>query len=332
MNKNQINRLTGHILIVLSFIALLTVLSGFTQPPQSDEGAGAHIFQLSIVAFVPMLLLFFATGDWSQPLRSVRPLAISAVALILAFVALYYLEHHRQMPPCGNQTAGQPPCATSHPPEFRNMNFPAPVAVLGFLAGIAGLALSSLAALTFLFIGKAQWTRWLAALVGAGAIVYFGLLFGFSLASHEATLTPGQEKYFCEIDCHLAYSVVASAEDLQRQLHVTLRTRFDPATTSPQRPKDVPLTPNPRQVLLIDDQGRSFAPAATAGIPLTRSLIPGESYETELTFLLPANASQPRLLITSPGWEERLLIGDENSFGHKKTFLVVPGNQMLSGN
>lgn len=315
--------MSGYILIALSLIALLTVLTGFTQPPQSDEGAGAHIFQLSIVAFVLMLLIFLGTADWKQPLRSARPLALSAAALVLAFVALYYLEHHQQLPPCGNQAAPQPPCAMDRPPKFSNMNFPAPVAVLGFLAGIAGLALSALATLTFLFVGKAQWTRWLAALVGAAAVVYFGLLFGFSLASREVTLTPGQEKYFCEIDCHLAYSVVASAEDLQRQLHVTLRTRFDPATTSPQRPQDAPLTPNPRQVLLIDNQGRSFAPVTTAGIPLTRSLTPGESYETELTFQLPADASQPRLLITSPGWEEHLLIGGENSIGHKKTFLAV---------
>ncbi len=214
-----------------------------------------------------------------------------------------------------------------HPPIYRNMNFPAPAAVLGFLTAIAGLVLSALTALTLLFLGKVQWARRLGALVGAGAFVYLALLFGFALGSREVTLAPGQEKYFCEIDCHLAYSVRASHEEVQngqRQLHVTLRTRFDETTISSRRPKDMPLTPNPRQVLLLDSQGRSFAPVATAGTPLTRNLIPGESYETELTFRLPADAAQLRLLITSPGWEEHLLIGDENSLGHKKTYLAVP--------
>ena len=95
MHGQQINRVSGIVLIVLSVIALLAVLSGFTQPTQPDEGLAAHIFQLSIVALVPMILLFLATADWRRPLRSARPLAFSAAALVLAFGALYYLEHYR---------------------------------------------------------------------------------------------------------------------------------------------------------------------------------------------------------------------------------------------
>ncbi len=95
MRGQQINRLSGKVLIVLSVTALLTVLSGYTQPPQPDEGAAAHIFQLSIVALVPIILLFLATADWRQHLKSARPLAFSAAALLVAFAALYYLEHYR---------------------------------------------------------------------------------------------------------------------------------------------------------------------------------------------------------------------------------------------
>jgi hypothetical protein len=94
--RTQINRVSGKVLIVLSLIALLTVLSGYTQPPQPDEGTAAHIFQVSIVAPVPMIVLFLATADWRQPLRSVaRPLAIPVAALVLAFGALHYLEQYR---------------------------------------------------------------------------------------------------------------------------------------------------------------------------------------------------------------------------------------------
>jgi hypothetical protein len=212
------------------------------------------------------------------------------------------------------------------PSEFRNMNFPAPVAVLGFLAGMGGLVLSAITTLTFLFIGKAKWVRGLSGLVLCGAIVYFGLLFGFSVFSHEVTLQPGQEKYFCEIDCHLAYSVVGSREVLesgQRELRVTVRTHFDENTISPQRPRDAPLMPNPRKVVLLDPHGRASYPIAANGTPLTHSLIPGESYETELVFQLTGDARQSLLLVTSAGWEERLIIGDENSFGHKKTFFSL---------
>jgi hypothetical protein len=95
MRERQINRISGKVIIFLSLTALLAVLSGYTQPPQPDEGSAAHIFQLSIVALVPMILLFLATADWKQPSRSARPLAFPVAALVVAFAALYYLEHYR---------------------------------------------------------------------------------------------------------------------------------------------------------------------------------------------------------------------------------------------
>jgi hypothetical protein len=95
VTKEQINRATTKVIIALSALSLLTVLTGYFQPPQSDEGAAAHIFQLSIVALTPSFLVFFVTADWKQPLRTGRLLAFPAVALVLAFGALYYLEHYR---------------------------------------------------------------------------------------------------------------------------------------------------------------------------------------------------------------------------------------------
>lgn len=97
MTAPQISRVSVRVIIVLSAIALLTVLSGYTQPPhlETDEGAAAHIFQLSIVALAPMIFLFLITADWKQPLRNVRALVFPAVMLIVAFGTLYYLEHFR---------------------------------------------------------------------------------------------------------------------------------------------------------------------------------------------------------------------------------------------
>jgi hypothetical protein len=95
VHEQQINRVSGKVVIVLSLTALFAVLSGYAQPPQPDEGTAAHIFQLAIVALVPTILLFLATADWTRPSRSARPLAIPATVLVLAFGALYYLEHYR---------------------------------------------------------------------------------------------------------------------------------------------------------------------------------------------------------------------------------------------
>ena len=95
MDGQRINRVSGKVVLVLSLAALLTVLIGYTQPPQPDEGALAHIFQITIVVLVLMVFLFLATADWKRPLRSARPLGFPAAALVLAFGALYYLEHFR---------------------------------------------------------------------------------------------------------------------------------------------------------------------------------------------------------------------------------------------
>lgn len=94
MTAEQINRVSGRVIIVLSLTALLTVVSGYFQPPQPDEGSAAHIFQLAIAALAPMILLFLATADWRRRWRSARPLAFPVAALVVAFAALFYLEHY----------------------------------------------------------------------------------------------------------------------------------------------------------------------------------------------------------------------------------------------
>lgn len=95
MRGQQINSASGKVVVALSVTALLAVLSGYFQAPQLDEGAAAHIFQLSIAALVPSLLVFLATADWRRPLLSARVLAIPAAMLVFAYGALYYLEHYR---------------------------------------------------------------------------------------------------------------------------------------------------------------------------------------------------------------------------------------------
>jgi len=205
-----------------------------------------------------------------------------------------------------------------------NMNFPAPLAVVGFLAAIGILFLAIASILIFWFARKPKFARLAARAVGVVAAVYFALLLGFSASSRETALARGQEKYFCEIDCHLAYSVVDVNAQPDGPYIVTLRTRFDETTTSPNRPKDAPLTPSPREVRLVDATGREFAPAATQGAPLTTPLKPADSYTTKLEFNLPKEAKGLRLLInTVPAWPDKLVIGDENSLLHKKTYLSL---------
>lgn len=93
MDTTRIHRASAWTLIGLSVTALLTVLSGFLQAPQPDEGTGAHVFQLAIVALLPIGLVFLGTADWRRPARVARELAAPAVVTALAFAVLFYLEH-----------------------------------------------------------------------------------------------------------------------------------------------------------------------------------------------------------------------------------------------
>lgn len=192
---------------------------------------------------------------------------------------------------------------------------------------------------------KARAVRALAAAL-ALCVLYAGGTVAFSLASSERVLARGEEKYFCEIDCHLAYSVVGvrKAKTLggppQRLTAggefyvVTVRTRFDENTVSPRR-GDAPLTPNPRAAAVFDGRGRRYEPSSeaqrvlegsgAAGRPLSAPLRPGESYTTELVFDLPTDARDPVLLINESDVPTRFIIGHENSLLHKQTkFRIEP--------
>jgi hypothetical protein len=188
-----------------------------------------------------------------------------------------------------------------------------------------------------------------AALTVAGG--YILLLCGVSLASREIVLTPGGWKYFCEIDCHLAYSLIgaqttaAVGSELQqisargRFVVVRVKTWFDERTISAHRGNG-PLTPNRRKVVLVDDIRRSFTLSAenqaelarlgNTSTPLTEPLRPGESYTTDFVFDVPKDARGLRLLITEDDPETRLMIGHENSLLHKKIYFDVDSSPPLT--
>lgn len=227
----------------------------------------------------------------------------------------------------------------------------APVVVLLFLGCTFLLGISVLV----LFYGAVRRSAFFAKL-GAGAAIiiaagYLLLLGGVSLASSDQTLPPDGWKYFCEIDCHLAYSLIGAQtaaalgpEMQQVSAHgkfviLRVKTWFDERTISAHRGNG-PLTPNRRRVLLVDDTGRSYAPSpegeaaysrlGQSSTPLTQSLRPGESYTTALMFDVPKEAQGLRLLITEDDPETRFVIGHENSLLHKKIYFDVESAPLWS--
>jgi hypothetical protein len=221
-----------------------------------------------------------------------------------------------------------------------NVNLAAPLGVLallgtGFVIAVAGVFL--IYSLIVQGFGSAKLVA--LALLAAGGL-YLGLILIFAFASSEKVLARGQEKHFCEIDCHLAYSIA----DLKQTKTigsppnqapasgaftlVTIKTCFDETTIGPHRGNGQ-LQPNSRVLTIVDEQGRRYSPSpagqqalelsAAAGKPLTTPLRPGESYLTTIVFDLPADVRNPTWLINEGDWPTHLIVGHENSLCHKQT-------------
>ena len=103
MGDRRINRISGHAVLGLSLFAMclvvgatvLAMLGRLDASPDGDEGTAAHLFQLAIGLLLPTGLIFLATADWRQPLNVAKRLRLPAVALVVAFSTLYYMEHAR---------------------------------------------------------------------------------------------------------------------------------------------------------------------------------------------------------------------------------------------
>ena len=221
-----------------------------------------------------------------------------------------------------------------------NVNLSAPIGALALLGTGFLFFVSALVLIQSLIVrkhGRAKFVV-LAMLLIAGA--YLAAILIFSLASHETLLARGEEKHFCEIDCHLAYSVANTRQSKTlgnspnqstaqgTYTVVTIKTRFDENTISPRR-GDSLLYPNSRSLTLVDERGNKYSPSTegqrvlettqSSGTPLTTPLRPGESYTTEVVFDLPADTKASTLLINEGELVTHFVIGHENSPLHKKT-------------
>jgi hypothetical protein len=187
----------------------------------------------------------------------------------------------------------------------------------------------------------------------AWGAAYTALLVGTSLTSRERILTPGEVKRFCGfyLDCHMGIGVA----DVRR------------AATLGAPPNEVraagefyvvtlKVTSNARRATLrladptatvVDGAGHSYprsqlgeralANAVGPAIPLNYPVAAHSELTTPIVFDLPTSVRDPKLLLTdTPGVDraiEGLLIGDEDSFLHKRTYhaLTAGGTTVADG-
>jgi len=225
--------------------------------------------------------------------------------------------------------------------------------VLLFLAGgflvLLGLVIALVAAASRAF--------GIAKLAAAGAALaacsYAALLLVVAVATPNKTLQTGGWKYFCEADCHIAYSIesVRFASTLGPEASpvaahgqfavVRLKTWFDEHSIAPWR-GDSPLTPDPRVVQVVDGAGNRYLPLPASAVPslvsvprkastpLDEPLRPGESYTTTLVFDVPVGTHDAKLLIADCEPMSRLLVDHENSPLHGKIYLALSNPPPIS--
>jgi hypothetical protein len=223
---------------------------------------------------------------------------------------------------------------------YTNVNLAAPIGALAFLGTAFVVLVVCLTLIYSMVKRKVRLTKFALAATALIVGIYLVLLMTFSWASSEKVLARGEEKHFCEIDCHLAYSVTDVREtktlgDAPDQVTaagmfrvVTIKTRFDENTIGRNRGNSL-LYPNSRVVTVSDENGNQYFPSAeaqavleksrAAGTAMTIPLRPSETYTTTVVFDLPAGLTNPTLLIREGELVTHLVIGHENSPLHKKT-------------
>jgi hypothetical protein len=221
---------------------------------------------------------------------------------------------------------------------YSNGNFESHLAALCFL-GTVGLTVVLVIATVIFFFTRRWWTKYTLGAIAVLLAGYAAVLGFFSWASYDRTAKRGDEKFFCALDCHIAYSVqsverVKAIGDVAAQgefVVVTVRSHFDERTIAPWRGNGA-LTPDPPTFELISgarpygvsEAGqRAWAREHPPAHVLTDPLRPGESYVTTWVFDVSAGDSSLRMFAGWHGFPSYVLIGDEASLGHGRVYFAL---------
>ena len=182
-----------------------------------------------------------------------------------------------------------------------------------FVGSVLGAAVLLLIALVALLRGRARTAGRLG--LGALAVValYAVVLVTTSLASTGRVLAMTDNKKFCAADCDLWFAV-EKAEHRPGLYVVTVKVISDAAR--------VTMKPSDPKATLIDERGTEYQPSDELDpAPFARPVGPHESYTKTLAFHVPDDLKGPSLYIQEGGWITKLIVGDENSFLHRKTLI-----------
>lgn len=198
--------------------------------------------------------------------------------------------------------------------------------------------------LTVSFFARLNWLRtFVLGGVTVWVLGYAILLFVGSYFSEEHTLGLNQSKEFCGfyLDCHLHTAVTdvrktkqIGDQTTQGEFYIVKLKVFSnakQATMHLVEPKTEATDENGR-IYTRREEAEKFLP--TANVSLSQDLAAGQSFEKEIVFDVSEPAENVRLLVTE-GYGidkaiEAVLIGDEDSIGHKKNFFSLETREQIA--
>lgn len=187
-------------------------------------------------------------------------------------------------------------------------------------------------------------TNRLKTFVLGGVVTWFAayaiLFFISSFFSVERTLNLNEPKEFCGfyLDCHLQTAVT----DVRRAKTIGDKTAngefYAIKVKVANDARRVELALHDPQFEVVDANNRRYKrieDLTAPGNPFERKVPTGGAFEDEIVFDLPANVQNPRLDIREGIGIDRaieaILIGDEDSLGHKRNyFKIEPRTQTAS--
>jgi len=91
MTQTRVNRISAWLPLLCSALAFTIVMANIIArvPPQPDENASAHLWQLLMVGQLPFIAAFVATSDWRHWQRPATLLAAQLAAIIAAAVPVW---------------------------------------------------------------------------------------------------------------------------------------------------------------------------------------------------------------------------------------------------
>jgi len=210
--------------------------------------------------------------------------------------------------------------------------------VIFIVMTIGGLFLAAV----LLIVARATKKVWLKPFVFGGLTTWFAaylfLLFCGSFFSVERTLSLGEPKEFCGFyfDCHLHTAVV----DVRRTKTIGDKTAngefyvLKVKVSSDARRAELGLH-NP-QFAVVDADNKKYGRVedlTVSGNSFERKVPAGGAFEDEIVFDLPADIKSPRLDISEGNVVARIIesvvIGDEDSIGHKRNYFKLDASNQI---